>query len=177
MSNASLKEQLQAVASQLSENLERKPNHEKKPNVKPEQKFVKRVSPKTVKPKWLEHAQYGVELLKAYFPAAFARGNETKPLKKGIKQDLLKRLSTIENAVTEDKACMVKSLSYYVNTAAYHKSVVVGAERVDLDGLPAGQVSLEEANYSNERNQAKLQAKQQRQVAAPSLTKKEEVTS
>jgi ProP effector len=61
--------------------------------------------------------------------------------------------------VTEDKACMVKSLSYYVNTAAYHKAVVDGAIRIDLDGKNVGAVTAEEAKYSVDRQQAKLQAK------------------
>lgn len=156
MSNASLKEQLQAVASQLSDKLVK----EHKP------KFKKRLNPaqnkaaqNKVKPKWLEYVQYGVELLRVYFPACFKSMNEIQPLKKGIKQDLIKQLSSIETIVTEDKACMVKSLAYYVNTAAYHKSVVEGATRIDLNGQPAGIVSAEEAKYSIERQQAKIQAK------------------
>lgn len=152
MSNASLKEQLQAVASQLTDSLGKKQ--------KPKGKLQSSDKSKKPKPKWLDYVQYGVELLKAYFPQGFKSANEVKPLKKGIKQDLVKRLSTIETIVTEDKACMVKSLAYYVNTAAYHKSVVEGATRIDLDGQPAGVVSAEEAKYSIERHQAKLQAKQ-----------------
>ncbi len=148
MTNASLKEQLQAVASQLSDKVAK--------DQKPKKAF--RPVDKT-KPKWLEHAQYGVELLKAYFPECFREMNDVKPLKVGIKQDLVKRLSTLENIVTEDKACMVKSLAYYVNTASYHRSVVAGATRVDLDGQPASEVTAEEAKYSVDRHQAKLQAK------------------
>lgn len=152
MSNASLKEQLQAVASKLGEP-PAKENHKRKfraveKNQKP-------------KPKWLDYVQYGVELLKLYFPASFKSANEVQPLKKGIKQDLVQRLSTLSTIVTEDKACMVKSLAFYVNTAAYHKSVIEGATRIDLDGQPAGTVSAEEAKYSVERHQAKLQAKKQ----------------
>lgn len=162
MSNASLKEQLQAVASQLSDTLGK--DQKPKRKVRPVEKAKK------PKPKWLEYAQYGVELLKAYFPEGFKGTNELKPLKKGIKQDLVKRLSTIENIVTEDKACMVKSLAYYVNTASYHKSVVEGATRVDLDGQPAGIVTAEEAKYSIDRHQAKLQARQ----AATQITKSKE---
>lgn len=155
MSNASLKEQLQAVASQLSDKLTDKMVKE----AKPKKKFHPVEKAKKPKPKWLDYVQYGVELLKAYFPAGFKSANEVKPLKKGIKQDLVKRLSTLENIVTEDKACMVKSLAYYVNTAAYHKSVIEGATRIDLDGQPAGVVTAEEAKYSIDRHQAKLQAK------------------
>lgn len=162
MSNASLKEQLQAVASQLSDTVktkEQKPKRTFKPH-RPQKPHVE--ASKKPKPKWLDYVQYGVELLKVYFPSTFKSANEVKPLKKGIKQDLLKRLSTLESVVTEDKACMVKSLAYYVNTVSYHKSVVEGAMRIDLDGNSAGIVSAEEAKYSVERHQAKQQAKQAR---------------
>lgn len=147
MSNASLKEQLQAVASQLSDSSGKEQT--------PKKNFRSADKAKKPKPRWLDYAQYGVELLKAYFPESFKSMNEVRPLKKGIKQDLVKRLSSIDNIVTEDKACMVKSLAYYVNTAAYHKSVVEGAMRIDLDGNSAGVVSAEEAKYSTERQQAK----------------------
>ncbi len=162
MSNASLKDQLQAVASQLSETLVK--DQRPKRHIQPIEKVVSKPTerahkPAKPKPRWLDYVQYGVELLKVYFPASFKPLNEIQPLKKGIKQDLVRRLSTLNNIVTEDKACMVKSLSYYVNTAAYHKSVVDGATRIDLDGTAVGTVTAEEAKYSVDRQQAKIQAK------------------
>lgn len=148
MAHASLKEQLQAIASQMSEPLEKG-----RSQMKNECQIEKAKMPK---PKWLDYVHYGVELLKAYFPSSFKATNAVKPLKKGIKQDLVKRLSTMSDIVTEDKACMVKSLAYYVNTLAYHKSVVVGAIRIDLDGYEAGLVSEEEAKYATERHRVKM---------------------
>lgn len=159
MGNVSLKEQLQAVASELSTKLvkeQKSPAHHPIKRTEKTHSLANTVKPK---PKWLDYVQYGVELLKVYFPECFKAAGEVRPLKKGIKHDLVKRLSTIETIVTEDKACMVKSLSYYVNTASYHKSVIEGATRVDLDGSPASVVSAEEAKYSIERHQAKQQAK------------------
>lgn len=167
MSNASLKEQLQAVASKLSDNV---PNEHKQPKKKFNASDAKSKKPK---PKWLDYVQYGVELLKAYFPACFKATNEVKPLKRGIKQDLVKRLSGLDCIVTEDKACMVKSLAYYVNTSAYHKSVVDGATRIDLDGNPAGIVTTEEAKYSVDRFQAKMQSKR---IATPEVRAKSDPT-
>lgn len=151
MSNASLKDQLKAVAAKLGNDGKSKRNVHTNVHMKDKSKKPK--------PRWLEYVQYGVELLKAYFPEGFKSNNEVKPLKKGIKQDLVKRLSGIDSIVIEDKACMLKSLAYYVNTAAYHKSVIEGATRIDLDGAPAGTVTNEEAKYSTERHQAKQQAK------------------
>lgn len=188
MSNGSLKEQLSAVASQFAD--PSKPKHDKfdKPahvQHKPARAAApahrhqgsKHPAPKTQKPKprWLEYAQYGVELLRVYFPGAFKPMSEVKALKVGIKEDLLKRLSTLENIVTEDKACMVKSLSYYVNTQSYHKCVVEGAERIDLDGQPAGIITAEEAKYSVEKQQAKLQAKKAGISGVKSENKEEEL--
>ena len=187
MSNGSLKEQLSAVASQFEDPSKKvKPRehhreHQQSAKAKPVHHKPRTPQPKVQKPKprWLEYALYGVDLLKVYFPNCFKSMSEVKPLKKGIKEDLLKRLSTLENIVTEDKACMVKSLSYYVNTQAYHKSVCEGATRVDLDGNEAGVVSAEEAKYSIEKQQAKLQAKQQAatNTATATVTTKAEVES
>jgi ProP effector len=88
-----------------------------------------------------------------------------RPLKKGIKQDLVKRLSTMQEIVTEDKVCMIKSLTYYVNTAAYHKRVVIGAVRIDLDGQESGLVTAEEAQYSIDKQAAKAQVKKEMPLA------------
>lgn len=151
MSNASLQEQLQAVVSQIAE-----PANNRKGSNKPDKIYSVN---KTKKTRWLEYVQYGIELLKVYFPQTFKESKEVQPLKKGIKQDLVKRLSEISNIVTEDKACMVKSLSYYVNTFAYHKSVVLGAARIDLDGHPNGEVTAEEAKHALEKQASKLQFK------------------
>ena len=187
MSNASLKDQLQAVVSQLSETIVVKtPNREQKPSnsvsksSKPSKRALDLKSDRASapKPKWLIYMQYGVELLRTYFPTCFKDASEVKPLKKGIKQDLIKQLSTMERIVTEDKACMVQSLAYYVNTVAYHKSVVEGAERIDLEGNPAGIVTAEEAKYSYDRHQAKLHDRQNAPKASQgkSAQAKDEVT-
>jgi len=140
MSNPSLKEQLQALSIETRSGV--------RDNKKVQQK-----------PAWLEYAQYGVELLKAHYPACFKENKDIRPLKIGIKQDLIKHLSAREDVVVGDKACMVSSLAYYVNSTAYYKNIVMGAERIDLEGNSAGLVTLEEANYSLERCQAKLQKK------------------
>lgn len=157
MSNASLKEQLQSLglSSAASERSQHQPHKKKKPYV---EKSASK-TPKAEKPAWLEQAQYGVELLKAHFPACFKELKEVQPLQKGIKQDLVKHLSTREDIVIGDKACMVNSLAYYVNSPAYHKQVVAGATRIDLDGQAAGVVTEEEAKYSIECRNTKLQKK------------------
>jgi len=178
MSNASLKEQLQAMAAQLSTEprAERKskPPRQSSPRTK-----VNAADKNKPKPKWLEQMLYGVELLKAYFPQCFKSAKDVQPLKIGIKQDLVKHLSTIDSIVSEDKACMVKTLAYYVNTSAYHKSVKEGSTRIDLNGNPAGIVTGEEAKYSLQRHQSKLQARKSAASDSSTVTQtnvKEEIT-
>ena len=153
MSNMSLKEQLQALSIVSSSSAGEK--NKKKP--------------KTQKPGWLEQAQYGVELLKAYFPLCFKEPKEVKPLKIGIKQDLVKRLSTMDSIVTADKSCMVASLAYYVNSPSYHKVMVAGETRIDLDGVSAGTVTQEEEQYSKDCREAKLQKKNKSNPSKPSV--------
>ena len=160
MSNASLKEQLAAVASQLSDVEVKEVKRTDKPRQKrPNIQRVTPSTPTTTKPRWLDYAQYGVELLKAYFPECFKSMAEVKPLKKGIKEDLVKQLSTMSAIVTEDKACMVKSLSYYVNTSSYYKSMVEGVARIDLHGQTMEPVTAEEAKYATDRQKAKIHNK------------------
>jgi sRNA-binding protein len=40
----------------------------------------------------------------------------------------------------------------------YHKSVIAGVARVDLEGNPSGIVTADEAKYSNDKYQTKLKA-------------------
>lgn len=160
MSNLTLKEQLEAL-SLASPN--KPPVPQKLVKVHKEQGKLNR--PVKQKPAWLEHAQYGVELLRAYFPACFKDMKEIQPLKIGIKQDLVKHLSTRDDIVLGDKACMVSSLAYYVSSAPYHKNVIEGAERIDLEGNPAGKVTTEEAQYSVECRKSKMQKKNNKEPA------------
>lgn len=153
MSNLSLKEQLEALALAAPNKANSQTPQDKKMK-KPGEKGKK------AKPAWLEHAQYGVELLKAYYPQCFKEAKDIKPLKVGIKQDLVKNLGGRDDVVINDKACMVNSLAYYVNSVAYHKAMVEGAMRIDLDGVAAGVVTAEESKYSADCRKAKLMKKQ-----------------
>lgn len=155
MSNASLKEQLQALS--LVSNASDKKSPKNKPHSSSSEK--RSAKPAKTKPQWLEHAQYGVELLKAFYPNCFREMKDIQPLKIGIKQDLVKALSLREDIVVGDKALMVSSLSYYVNSPSYHKMMVEGINRIDLDGNPVAPVTAEEAKYSSECRKAKMQKK------------------
>jgi len=162
MSNLSLKEQLEALSLGStplgSENGKRLMEKSKSHKLNKSSQ-LKTTSPVKSKPAWLELAQYGVELLKAHFPLCFKDMNEIQPLKVGIKQDLVKSLGAKENITIPDKACMVSSLTYYVNSPSYHKSVVEGTARIDLEGHESGMVTADEARYSLECRENKLRKK------------------
>lgn len=156
MSNLSLKEQLKALSLGNSSSDESSKKNDKK-RIKPTVSADKEKLKTKQKPAWLEQAQYGVELLKAYFPNCFKELKEVRPLKIGIKQDLVKHLGGREDIVIGDKACMVNSLAYYVNSMAYHKSMTEGTIRIDLEGNDAGAVTAEEAQYSLDCRKTKFQ--------------------
>ncbi len=160
MSNLSLKDQLQALSLGSSSSSEQQHAKKDKKKIHRSPQAPQGSEKSKPKPVWLEQAQYGVELLKAHFPHCFKELKEIQPLKIGIKQDLVKHLSSREDIVISDKACMVNSLAYYVNSIAYHKSMVAGAMRLDLEGNPVTAVTAEEANYSAECRKSKLQKKQ-----------------
>ena len=77
------------------------------------------------------------------YPNAFFKGH-TKPLKVGIHQDLAEREPWSGKLIR-------RALANYVNLPRYIKSMREGAERVDLDGQPAGKVDKEAAQHASER--------------------------
>ncbi|AVU12258.1 hypothetical protein BV504_04120 [Halomonas sp. 'Soap Lake  len=77
------------------------------------------------------------------YPKAFFKGH-TKPLKVGIHHDLAQREPWSGKLIR-------RALANYVNLPRYVKSMREGAERVDLDGNPAGKVDKEAALHARER--------------------------
>src|SRR5690554_6337311 len=83
------------------------------------------------------------------YPGAFFKGH-TRPLKVGIHEALAEQEPWPEKLVRRALAC-------YVNLPRYLKAVREGAERIDLDGKPAGQVDAKAAGQAR-RTLARLQA-------------------
>ncbi|NDL70413.1 ProQ/FINO family protein [Vreelandella alkaliphila] len=81
------------------------------------------------------------------YPKAFFTGH-TKPLKVGIHQDLAQREPWSGKLIR-------RALANYVNLPRYVKSMREGAERIDLEGHPAGKVDKEAARHANERRKDK----------------------
>jgi ProP effector len=78
--------------------------------------------------------------LAALFPKAFAvNHHERKPLKIGIDADIVARGVAIE------PRALWRPLRVYCASFGYLRTIAAGAERVDLDGNPAGVVTAEAA--------------------------------
>ncbi|MDT0501024.1 MULTISPECIES: ProQ/FINO family protein [unclassified Halomonas] len=77
------------------------------------------------------------------YPAAFFKGH-TRPLMVGIHEVLASREPWPEKLVRRALAC-------YVNLPRYLKAMREGAERIDLDGQPAGKVDAQAANYAHRK--------------------------
>ena len=74
--------------------------------------------------------------LAALFPKAFAvNHHERKPLKIGIDADIVARGVAIE------PRALWRPLRVYCASFGYLRTITAGAERVDLDGNPAGVVT------------------------------------
>lgn len=93
--------------------------------------------------------QAAIAQISELYPNTFNR-EAVKPLKIGIQEDLL----TDEKLA---KGKIKRALASYVRAAAYYKSLVEGADRVDLAGEPSGKVTAAEAEH------AKAMLKQQRE--------------
>ena len=77
------------------------------------------------------------------YPGAFFKGH-TRPLKVGIHEELAEQEPWPEKLVRRALAC-------YVNLPRYLKAVREGAERIDLDGQPAGQVDAKAAEHARKK--------------------------
>lgn len=97
------------------------------------------------------------------YPHAFFTGH-TKPLKVGIHQDLAQCEPWSGKLIR-------RALANYVNLPRYVKSMREGAERIDLDGNPAGKVDKEAARHASERRKDKQDSNPSKQ-APPSENRK-----
>jgi ProP effector len=104
-----------------------------------------------------------IGVLAERFPACFAiNPRYRRPLKIGIHHDIAAQLGgTISPRVIS------AALRVYVSNGKYLKARITGAERVDLNGMPAGTVTAEHADIAKaqyERRRDKQKAKQKQQA-------------
>jgi len=79
------------------------------------------------------------------FPLCFIAEGEAKPLKIGLFQDLAERLA---NDSRVSKTQLRVALRRYTNSWRYLKSLKEGAQRVDLDGKPCGELEQEHIEHA-----------------------------
>jgi ProP effector len=83
--------------------------------------------------------------LLAAFPLAFsAEPQHIKPLAIGIRQQIYAQSALSHRDIGD-------ALRRYTNRAAYLRTIIEGAARVDLDGATSGNVTAMEAAYAAER--------------------------
>ena len=104
-----------------------------------------------------------IGVLAERFPACFAvNPSYRQPLKLGIHVDILAQLS--DTIAPRDLSV---ALRIYCSNIKYLKALVAGADRVDLNGMPAGTVTAEHADIANaqyEERRDKHKAKQKQQA-------------
>jgi ProP effector len=113
-----------------------------------------------------------IGVLAERFPAAFTiNPRHRQPLKLGIHHDIAVQLGDAISPRTISDALRV-----YVGNPWYLKMLIAGADRVDLNGMPAGTVTAEHADIAKaqyEQRRAKHNAKQKQQAPANGAAKPE----
>ena len=108
-----------------------------------------------------------IGVLAERFPACLAvNPSYRRPLKLGIHVDILAEFGADMIAPRDLSA----ALRIYVSNRKYLKALVAGANRVDLNGMPAGTVTAEHADIAKARYEQrcdKHKAKQKQLAVAP----------
>ncbi|MGI2258415.1 RNA chaperone ProQ [Shewanella sp. GXUN23E] len=106
------------------------------------------------------------------FPLCFIAEGETKPLKIGLFQDLADRLADDSKV---SKTQLRVALRRYTSSWRYLKCIKEGAQRVDLDGNPCGELEaqhIEHAQATLKESQDKARAKRAEQAKKDNAGKK-----
>lgn len=106
-----------------------------------------------------------IAFLAERFPLCFIAEGEARPLKIGIFQDLVERVQGEENL---SKTQLRSALRLYTSSWRYLYGVKVGAQRVDLDGNPCGELEQQHVDHARqqlEEAKARVQAQRAEQNA------------
>jgi ProP effector len=103
------------------------------------------------------------------FPLCFAAEGEARPLKIGIFADLVAR---IQGEDSLSKTQLRSALRLYTSSWRYLYGIKLGAQRVDLDGNPCGELEAQHVEHARKQlEEAKARVQQQR--AAQQAKKRE----
>ncbi|NLS43363.1 RNA chaperone ProQ [BEV proteobacterium] len=99
------------------------------------------------------------------FPLCFTTEGDTRPLKIGIFQDLVTRVSETDSV---SKTQLRSALRLYTSSWRYLYGIKLGAQRVDLDGNPCGELEQQHVDHARkqlEEAKARVQAQRAEQQA------------
>ncbi|MBN3063073.1 RNA chaperone ProQ [Pectobacterium aquaticum] len=106
-----------------------------------------------------------IAFLAERFPLCFTIEGDTRPLKIGIFQDLVERVPESDNV---SKTQLRSALRLYTSSWRYLYGVKLGAQRVDLDGNPCGELEQQHVDHARkqlEEAKARVQAQRAEQQA------------
>ncbi|BAE74590.1 ProP effector [Sodalis glossinidius str. 'morsitans'] len=110
-----------------------------------------------------------IAFLAELFPLCFTAEGEARPLKIGIFQDLVERVQGEENI---SKTQLRSALRLYTSSWRYLYGIKLGAQRVDLDGHPCGELEGQHVEHARKQlEEAKVRVQLQR--AAQQAKKRE----
>ena len=97
------------------------------------------------------------------FPACFVQTGSAHPLKIGIFDDLASRLA---DDPMVSKTRLRSAVRHYTNSWRYLRCIKTGAQRLDLDGQPAGTVEAGHAEHAQQQlAEAKAQVAEKKPVS------------
>lgn len=101
-----------------------------------------------------------IAFLAERFPLCFSAQGEARPLKIGIFQDLVERVLGDENL---SKTQLRSALRLYTSSWRYLHGIKIGAQRVDLDGNPCGELEQQHVDHARQQlEEAKVRVQVQR---------------
>ncbi|MBG6248062.1 MULTISPECIES: RNA chaperone ProQ [Symbiopectobacterium] len=106
-----------------------------------------------------------IAFLAGRFPLCFTTEGDTRPLKIGIFQDLVTRVSETDSV---SKTQLRSALRLYTSSWRYLYGIKLGAQRVDLDGNPCGELEQQHVDHARkqlEEAKARVQAQRAEQQA------------
>lgn len=98
--------------------------------------------------KKIRQGEAALPLLIQLWPSVFSL-TAPKPLKIGIKEDVIAYAA--ERGLELSKAQITAALMVYTNRTEYRSAVLHGGHRIDLHGLPAGEVDEKAVEHANRR--------------------------
>lgn len=106
-----------------------------------------------------------IAFLAERFPLCFTTEGDTRPLKIGIFQDVVTRVSEIDSV---SKTQLRSALRLYTSSWRYLYGIKLGTQRVDLDGNPCGELEQQHVDHARkqlEEAKARVQAQRAEQQA------------